>query len=791
MLPSALSALAAFPQFILWRIEPSLGTDKKPRKVPVDPRTLTAADPHLSVNWLPAHAAYALAQMLGAPYGVGFVLTKNDPFWFLDIDRCLQPDNTWSPLAISLCQRLAGAAIEISHSSNGLHIIGSGAIPPHRKRNTAADLELYSEARFIALTGTGATGDAGAIVPIVPIVNEFFALDTDASTGLPAEWTEAPCAEWTGPEDDDTLLRLALRHDSPSATFGAKATFRQLWEGDETALSHIWPDGERPYNASSADSSLATRLAFWTGKDCARVKRLMLQSGLVRDKWSQREDYLDRTILGAVSKVTRVFSSPRATAAPSASVSEGDSDYGPEMLCASDMAEYFKGCVYIEDRYAVAAPDGTMLSPQQFRTAHRYGGRIFPLDSESRKTTRNAWEAFTECTPQVFKAVSANSTCFRPEEPSRGLITEGNKVLYNRYIPVETPRLAGDAGPFLRHVEKLLPDPKDRQILLSYMASLAQNPGAKFQWTIVLQGCEGNGKSVLIECLIRCVGPQYSHTPNAQDISNKFNAWLDGKLFIGVEEIYVQDRRDMLETLKVLITNRRVEIQAKGSDQITGDNRANFFLCTNHPDAVPKTLRDRRYSVLLTAQQEFEDIAASGMDGDYFPHLYDWLRDENGFAIVNNYLRSFAIPAELDPAHLCHRAPETSTTSVAIAASQSPVEQAIIEAIDNEETGFRGCWVSSTYLSELLDRLKMRNRAHPNTWDGILRGLGYVRPAALSASKGRLHVVVAPDGKRPRVWVKDRSVPALNSPSPTDVARNYAAAQAQGQATAAFGGRGG
>ena len=52
-------------------------------------------------------------------------------------------------------------------------------------------------------------------------------------------------------------------------------------------------------------------LAFWTGKDAARIERLMRRSALVREKWD-RDDYLGpRTIMGAISRQVQVLQDKR------------------------------------------------------------------------------------------------------------------------------------------------------------------------------------------------------------------------------------------------------------------------------------------------------------------------------------------------------------------------------------------------------------------------------------------------------------------------------------------------
>lgn len=760
-------------KFVPYKVVPSASRPGKTDKLPLDWRTGDVADAQGTAIHLTREAA-ELAVSMGTGSGVGLVLTAEERLWCIDIDNCLQADGNWSPIAVELCDRLAGAYLEVSVSGRGLHIIGTGDLPPHGTRNGALGLELYSKGRFIALTGTHASGDMECdLTPVISaIATQYFPPSAGGSTD-PSDWTDGPCEGYGGPTDDDELISRMLSVKSAASAFGGAASPRDLWKANETALAKAFPDtGDRAYDASRADAALAQHLAFWTGKDCDRMERLMLRSALAREKWEQRPEYLRSTItracgqqrdVAAGRKRTDIIPVPNAPAAPDgAPLSSG-------FVLASDMPSYFKDCVYIEDQYVAATPDGELLTPQQFRTSTRYGGAKFMLDTE--KTTRNAWEAFTESA--VFTPPTARSTCFRPEEPSRGLIYDNGRRLFNCYVPIDTPSQPGDPSPFLEHMRKLLPVGVDSDLLLYWMASVIQNPGYKMQWAPLIQGCEGNGKSILIEIMIQAVGERYSHIPNAQDLANKFNAWLQNKLFIGVEEIYVAtERRDVLDTMKPMITNRRIEIQGKGLNQVTTDNRANFMLATNHQDAIPKTENDRRYGMFFTAQQCADDLTRDGMTEEYFTRLYDWLRS-GGYAIVTHYLRNLAIPAAMDPARGLQRAPQTSSTKEAIEASRGPVEQLILEAISNEAVGFRGGWASGHYLSVLLEDRRLRNRCLPQQWDALMASLGYGRHPALRG--GRTDNIVAPDGVRTRLWVKKDSIAHLNLESAAQVAAAYSA----------------
>lgn len=741
--------------------QPDGSTDK----LPVDWRTGHVANAHDPAIWTTREQATASAALYGPSYGVGFVITEGAGYWFIDIDNCLTSTG-WTPIVTELCLTLQGAYTEVSQSGRGIHIIGRGVLPPHGCKNRPLGVDLYSKGRFCALTGIHATGgmEADLTPAIQAVAARYFPPGVDAA---PADWTDGPCEGYGGPADDDDLIRIACNVTSAAAAFGGRITFRQLWEGDENALAAAYPDDHaRPYDYSRADAALAQHLAFWTGKDCARIERIMRQSALARSKWD-RADYLPRTILRACGQQREVATGRASPAVPSEPGTPGAPTDGPTLVLASDMARYFEGVVYIEDRYVAAVPDGSLLTQQQFRVSTRYGGRRFFVAPETRPT-RNAWEALLES--EFYQPPHAHTLCFRPELPPRSVVNENGRLLFNAYVPVVTPVADGDPSPFLRHLELLLPNYRDRSILINYMASLVQNPGVKFQWWPLIQGAEGNGKTLLLSVMSYCVGERYSHTPNAQDLANKFNGWIDQKLFLGIEEIHVSDRRDVLDFLKVLITNARVEIQRKGADQVTGDNRANGILLTNHQDSIPKTNGDRRYCVLWTAQQEFAHLARDGMDGDYFPRLYAWLRD-GGYAIVNKWLRSYAVQAELDPAGLCHRAPVTSSTAEAIEVSQGPVEQAILDAVAGGDVGFRGGWVSSHFLRLMLVDRRLTSKAPGNQWNRILAGLGYDRHTALAG--GRTNNDVVPDGRKSVLWVKRGSIPALNLTTPTEVERAY------------------
>lgn len=789
-LPQALAPLAAYSQFMIFKAVPSTTKPGKFDKFPCDFRTGKVVSAHEAQYWTDSATAMAAVANFGQPYGLAFVFTDNDPFWFIDIDNCLQDDGQWSPIAQQLCGLFAGAAVERSHSGRGLHIFGAGAVPPHGCKNATYGLEFYHHLRFVALTGDGAIGNAAQdFTHVLPaLVNTYFPpSDEDLHDAL---WTDGPSDDWRGPTDDDELIRRACRSKSVAAAFGGKASFADLWEGNGAVLANTWPDATKPegYDASHADAALAQHLAFWTGRDCERIERLMCKSGLYREKFDRKDGqfgtYLRRTITGACARQVDVLQdaapppppmmttqtpppAPGSTVVPqAASIERFDGNY---FLDINAQLSLFAGCVYVTDRHRVLVPGGKLLTPQQFRVI--YGGYIYQLDNSNERTTRDPFEALT-CN-QAHRVPKVETICFKPELPFGTIIERGGERAVNTFSPVTVARQTGDPTPFLVHLAKVLPNIEDQQILLCYMAACVQHQGVKFQWAPLLQGVEGNGKTLFTRCVVEAVGRRYVHFPKASKLAKEFNAWMVGKVFFAVEDIYTPgDRREVIEELKPMITGEDLEIEGKGVDQLTMDICGNFMFNSNHKDAIAKTKRDRRFCVMYCAQQNDGDLARDGMTGSYFENLYNWLKS-GGYAIVAELLHTYPIPDHLNPATGCQRAPETSSTVEAIQASVGGIEQEILEAVGQGKPGFLGGWISSVQLERLLADLGLLRRITHHRRKEMLQEMGYVYHPALR--DGRVNNVVVPDNAKPRLFIHKDS-PDFHITNAADAAKAYEAA---------------
>ena len=139
--------LKALDQWVLWQIEWS---NKRLANVKV-PYTIyprIKAKTNSKTTW----TSYPVIDLFKTSRNIGFVLSNDDPYVFIDLDKVILPDGTVLPEYqhyIDMAIKLNGF-VEQSQSGKGYHIVVKGKIPAAQKRE---HVEIYATGRFIALTG--------------------------------------------------------------------------------------------------------------------------------------------------------------------------------------------------------------------------------------------------------------------------------------------------------------------------------------------------------------------------------------------------------------------------------------------------------------------------------------------------------------------------------------------------------------------------------------------------------------------------------------------------------------
>jgi hypothetical protein len=180
---------------------------------------------------------------------------------------------------------------EISQSGKGLHIFVRGKKPTDQCKVTLNTseikaIEVYDNARYIALTGNHLPGTPLEIMERQWALNELYRLYFPKQESTPppeAGFAFKPHHDLERSDEEIiALCRKAENAEKFVALFDKGDTSR--YAGDE----------------SRADEALACLLAFYT-RDAAQIERLMNASALARrEKWREREGYRRLTIQKAL-----------------------------------------------------------------------------------------------------------------------------------------------------------------------------------------------------------------------------------------------------------------------------------------------------------------------------------------------------------------------------------------------------------------------------------------------------------------------------------------------------------
>lgn len=403
---------------------------------------------------------------------------------------------------------------------------------------------------------------------------------------------------------------------------------------------------------------------------------------------------------------------------PDASVPMPQTEEFGDILSEQECKSYFNNCFFVERQGEILTPRGRFMNSTKFNGA--YGGKLFVITPDG-KTTDEPWKAATRST--MWTVPKVDHIRFLPDQPTFAIIEDqlGRKGV-NTYIPIRIRSRAGDVTPFLRHMELMLPVESDRHILYRYFAHNVKFPGYKIPWAPMIQSTEGVGKGFIQEVMETILGEMYTYSPKAEELvksGSTFNAWQRGKLMIIVNEIKVDERRELIEILKPMISDRRVEIQSKGVDQEMEDNPANWLFFSNFKNAIPVAQNGRRYSIFYSAIQSKSDLAGRGMNDAYFNGLFTWLRNGGSEAIAH-WLLNYPVTMGDIPM----RAPETSSHAEAVKVSRGPLEVCILNAIEDALSGFRGGYISTLAVASRSKQIGLRTPSHAVVCS-VLETMGY------------------------------------------------------------------
>lgn len=282
------------PQWVPWRYG-KFRRDGSREKQPINPSTGKQGDWRDPGMWCSFPDAVAYAQEHHAD-GVGFVFSEDDPYCGVDLDNCLDPVSGGLRPGVAAILDQLDAYAEGSPSGAGIKCIVRATKPGGRCKTEdtpwGGKFEMYDRNQFFTITGD-VIRDApvrDAQVAVNALYGRFF------PSVVSRVGTEPATASAGFPGDDGDLLEKARNHPKTGGMV------RKLHDHD----------GASGYpSRSEADMAYCGMLAYWTGCDAERIKRLFRASPRSRGKYAEKgrhaEGYLDGTVNRAISECRSTY----------------------------------------------------------------------------------------------------------------------------------------------------------------------------------------------------------------------------------------------------------------------------------------------------------------------------------------------------------------------------------------------------------------------------------------------------------------------------------------------------
>jgi hypothetical protein len=370
----------------------------------------------------------------------------------------------------------------------------------------------------------------------------------------------------------------------------------------------------------------------------------------------------------------------------------------------------------------------------------------------------------------IFRHIACNSihgkrpkieagTCFDENRQAKGarilkgvtyaagesiLCARDGVVFGNRWRdarPVVTP---GNIKPWLDHVERMIPDDKERAHVLDVMAFKLQHPERKINHAVLHGGNPGSGKDTMWAPFFWSIGGKALRNVSLvrnEEVTSQWGYALETEVLVinELRQSEAKDRRALENTLKPLIAAppEFLMVQRKGLAPYDLVNRLQVIAFSNERVAINLPSDDRRWFVIWSDAPRMRDEDGASM--------WAWL-ESGGKSAVAAWLHARDVSAFAPGATPML----TEAKAIMVEAGMSGAESFLVDLMRNRLGEFSKGVVGAPWHA-LCDRLQ---GASPT-------GTRIVQPALLHALKeagwidmGRIasrdylskkHIFVAPD----------------------------------------------
>lgn len=525
---------------------------------------------------------------------IGIVFEPSVGIIGVDFDHCVE-NGKIKMNEIEKFIELCNTYTEFSPSKTGLHLLFQCSEPLQLERNKQhltqdIAMEIYNNGRYFTYTG-----DIYKKEREIRMIgaNEF--VDLLKTMGYPwKKEVEAPVARSVA-FDDGELKRIMFRSRNGKEV-------EALWNGDTTKYNN---------DMSSADFALCLHLAFWTGRDKERMKRLWLESPLgQREKTQRRGDYQERTLNNAIASTNEVFTPKDMVVEVSGEYIMGTGKHPEPLMILENICRVIDGDEVLSGKFRLN--DFSHMSETVWdrnEWVNLYDGCIY----EVQRYISTKYEPFRKVTKTMVTdailSVAYRNKVNPPKEYFTGLVWD------------KIPRL----NSWLHKVYGVADDELHQAMGSNWMKGLVKRvmqPGCIFDEVLALESKQGWRKSTSIRELGT---PWHVETTNSMD-EKDFYMIVAQNIIVEFSEGDIFDRTSM-KKIKSEITKTEDQFRPPYERGMMTFKRSCVFAVTTNKLELKDDTGNRRW--LPVSLEKIADI--------------DWIKENRDQLFAEAYYRAIVL----------------------------------------------------------------------------------------------------------------------------------------------------
>ena len=200
---------------------------------------------------------------------------------------------------------------------------------------------------------------------------------------------------------------------------------------------------------------------------------------------------------------------------------------------------------------------------------------------------------------------------------------------------------------FLDHIKDILCDGNVEvyEYTMNWFARIIQTPHLKNKVGLVWYSEEeGVGKNIVLDVIRDIMGSDYYYSTSClENLLGNFNAAIEGKILINLNECTWGGDKKKEGRLKELITENQITINQKNVKTYSIDNYANVVVTSNNDWILGINKNDRRWQMVTCSNQKFDSSYYKLLAGVDKQHLCNYFHSIN----LDNYDPTKRIKTEL------------------------------------------------------------------------------------------------------------------------------------------------